>query len=159
MPSYCWDTTVLLALLRGAEDSRTPGEVLGLRAAADDINNDRATLVTSTLIFAEILPATLDPRRFETFERFLGRENVEVHEVSAAIARSAGEVRRRSADCGWKLAAEDAVFIATALATGCDALHTFDAHQLRLAAVLRDDLLICHPTGTQASMDLDDPPQ
>ncbi|MGD9497491.1 MAG: type II toxin-antitoxin system VapC family toxin [Armatimonadota bacterium] len=159
MRSYCWDTSVVLALLMGGEDNRTPEEVLGLRAAVDDINNGRAALVTSTLIFAEVLPAALGPQRYETFERFFERENVEVHEVSAAIARHAGEVRRRAAEAGRKLAAEDAIFIATALVAECEALHTFDPHQLRLASMLGDELVICRPTGTQASMDLDRPAQ
>ncbi len=113
----------------------------------DDIHNGRATLVTSTLIFAEVLP------------RFFERENVEVHEVSAAIARSAATVRARALADNRKVRAEDAIFVATALAMACDALHTFDAHQLGLAPMLRDDLVICHPTGTQASMDLDSPEQ
>lgn len=159
MRSYCWDTSVLLALLMGGEDNRTPAEIIGLRAAVDDINNSRTALVTSTLVFAEVLPAALGPQRYEIFERFFERDNVEVYEVSAAIARKAGEVRRRAAEAGWKLAAEDAIFIATSLIADCQALHTFDAHQLRLAPMFRDELTISHPTGTQASMDLDIPPE
>lgn len=159
MRSYCWDTSVFLALLLGADDNRAPEEILGLRAAVDDIHNDRAALVTSTLIFAEVLPGAMGARQYAVFERFFERGNVEVHEVSAAIARTAGEVRIRSATIGRKLQAEDSIFIATALAAGCEHLHTFDMDQLRLALILSDDLMICRPTGTQASMDLDAPPQ
>lgn len=159
MRSYCWDTSVLLALLMGGEDNRTPEEVIGLRAAVDDISSGRATLVTSALIFAEVLPGAMGPQRYEIFERFFERENVEVYEVSAAIARSAGDVRRRATEQGWKLAAEDALFIATALAARSEALHTFDTDQLRLAPTFRDDLVICRPTGMQTSMDFDLPPE
>ena len=159
MRSYCWDTSVLLALLLGADDNRAREDILGLRAGVDDIHNDRAALVTSTLIFAEVLLGAMTAEQYAVFERFFERENVEVHEVTAAIARTAGEVRTRSATIGRRLQAEDAIFIATALVADCDALHTFDTDQLRLAPMLHDELLVCRPTGTQASMDLDVPPQ
>ncbi len=159
MSSYCWDTSVFLALLRGADDNRAPEEVLGLRAAVDDVHNERAILVTSTLIFAEVLPANLTDEQYDIFRRFFERDNVLVFEVSAAIARSAGEVRSRALEGGKKTHTEDAIFIATALAVGCEALHSYDPAHLRLAGMLEDELTVCKPTGTQASLDMETPDQ
>lgn len=157
--SYCWDTRVFLSLLIGSDDGRSGQEALGLRAAVDDIRRDRVMLVTSTLIFAEVLPGSLDPEQYDVFARLFERENVEARELTATIARLAGDVRTRGFAQGMKTSAEDAVFVATALSVGSEYLHSYDPHHLRLAELFQDELVISKPTGTQASMDLDAEPE
>ncbi len=158
MDSYCWDTSVFLALLRGANDNRSDDELLGLRAAVDDVHNGRAILVTSTLIFAEVLPARMPDQQYDLFRSFLQRDNVVVYEVSAAIAHAAGDIRTRAREAGLKTATEDAIFVATALSAACSCLHSFDPHHLRLADLLASELSVSKPSGMQASMDLDAAP-
>lgn len=154
MTDYCWDTSVFLALLKGNQDNQSPEEIMGLRAAVDDIHNRRANLVTSTLIFAEVLPAGMSEERYDVFRSFFLRENVSAWEVSASIAHRTGDVRTRAASAGKKTSTEDAVFIATALVSGCSHLHSFDPDHLRLAELFAEELTIVKPTGTQVSMDL-----
>ena len=107
----------------------------GLRDTADAVDRGEAVLVTSTLIHAEVLDAVSDETVRKRLSQFLQRSNVVQQPVTDRIAREAGNIRHKT-----RLRANtkcpktpDAIFIASAVAHGCEALHTYDTGLLSLS--------------------------
>jgi len=90
-PIYYWDSSVIIAYLKG--ENRPPGEMGGLYAIARAINSGNASLLVSTLVRVEVLDSTLRPGVGEKFRNFLTRSNVQEQAVDHYIANLAHDIR------------------------------------------------------------------
>jgi predicted nucleic acid-binding protein len=127
-PVYCWDTNVLLAWL-GDE----PGAPLAdIDLVRGEIDRGEAKLLVPVIAYAEVLEAKHTTEQMDLFRRFLQRSNVEVANVTPAVAEKAGQVRGRALGLSpaVKLRTPDALYIATAIVFKAAILHTLEANQL-----------------------------
>ena len=128
-PRYCWDSCIFIAVLTG--EPRTEDELHALKDVMDQIDRKEVVLVTSVLIRTEVLDAFDSHTMRKEMERFLLRSNVVEQPVTPGIGTSAGEIRAALGRKAIKIKAPDAIFVATAIAHDCDALHTYDEGILR----------------------------
>ena len=128
---YLWDTSVFLTWIRG--ESRGQERDLALAAAVEDVDTGRAAIVASVMIFCEMLESHLrDEEPRQRFADVFRRPNMQLVEVSSAIARRAGQIRDSCRALGIVCPrSEDAIHVATAVVYGVSELHTFDEHQLK----------------------------
>ncbi len=144
-PKYCWDTNVFLSHFLGEPRSKE-STMLGV---LHEINSGQATLVVPVLVFTEMLSAKNSEKVMDKFTQFLKRPNVQVVNIMMTLAKMAESIRSK----GLKekpnprhVKTPDAIFIACALSSGVDMLHSFDDHMLQLNAhPTAEGLKICPP--------------
>jgi predicted nucleic acid-binding protein len=153
---FCWDACVFIAHLKGEE--RSPEEAAGMREVLELIGTHRATVVTSAIVQSEVLNRAADEAQArDRLRAMLIRPSFVVADANLAISDKAGEFRERvnASSSGLILKRNDAIYVATAVLYGVDALHTFDPVLLNLdGSPLVDGLRICPPRGTQTTLAL-----
>jgi hypothetical protein len=125
---YYWDACIFLAWLH--EDGRlAPGVLEGIEAMAEEINNGKATLMTSVITKTEVLDDRLKPHARAMFANLFKRRNVSyvvqderVGDLSHAIRNYYAQPPR-----GIVLGANDSVHLATAILYKADCFYTLDA--------------------------------
>ena len=139
---YCWDTCVFIAWLKGEPDK----PLADIRAVASKIDADDGILIVPVTIFTEMQRSKFSTSQWDQFEQALDRSSVIVANTTAAIAQQASLLRDKAEAEGRKIKTADATVIATAIAYGADALHTFDSLLLELhRSEIVDGLAITHP--------------
>lgn len=162
---YYWDTCTFCAWL--ADEQRKTGEMDGVREVVSRIKKRDASLVTSSLMLAEVLPSKYPAGVYNLLEGLLRRNNIQQQSVSIKIARFAGDIRdyydRNPVDDKKKLATPDSIHLATAIICGVTEFHTFDNGEKdkKFIGLLQLDgnvaghkLSICKPTAKQPQLDL-----
>jgi len=136
-PIYYWDSSVIIAYLKG--ENRPPGEMGGLYAIARAINSGNASLLVLTLVRVEVLDSTLRPGVGEKFRNFLTRSNVQEQAVDHYIANLAHDIRNyylmKNAR-GLTVSTPDALHLATAIIYEVDEFHTFDGRDAKHLGLL-----------------------
>ena len=131
-PIYCWDSCIFLGWLGG----NYAGPIEGVQAIVAEIEESRAILITSAIVYAEVLQSEKTPKNaILKFEKFLRRNNVEVFDVSIPILKDAGKIRSGCLLHKPKLAtpgAEDSIYASTAMKAKATVLHTIDPKLLKL---------------------------
>lgn len=127
-PTYCWDANVFLAWL-GEEASAPLGDIDLVRG---EIDKGEANLLVPVLAYSEVLEAKHTPEQMEAFRGFLQRSNVDVANITQAVAEKTQQVRSRALGLKQKvkLRTPDATYIAVAILFKADVLHTLEATQL-----------------------------
>lgn len=127
-PTYCWDANIFLAWL-GEEKGAPLGDI---ELVIREIDSGDAALVVPVTAYSEILEAHHTADQMEKFRQFLLRSNVEVANITQAIAEKAGQVRTRALALKpkVKLKTPDATYIATAIIYKASVFHTLEATQL-----------------------------
>lgn len=149
---YCWDSCVFIAIL--TDEERSDDETVALGDVMNAVDDGHIIMVTSTLVQTEMLDAITDSTVSRRLHDVLNRPNVLQQSVTAAIARRAGEIRQALRG-QVKLAATDAVFVATALVHKCDSLQTYDSQLLGLSGRTEvSELRVTKPTTDQISLPL-----
>lgn len=157
-PKYCWDACLFIAHLMG--EKRTDEEAAGLREVLEMIRTRRAHIITSVVVYSEVLNRPADGALArDQLNLMLNRPGFTVVDTNAAISNKAAEYRERvnKPDSPGPLKRNDALYAATAVLYGADALHTFDPTLLALnGSPLIDNLRITLPRGTQTTLALDE---
>lgn len=131
-----------------------------MREVLELLASKRATVVTSALVFSEVLNRAQDAERVrDKLNQLLLRPGFAVIDATLAVSNKAGEVREHVNASGVQLKRNDAIYIATALLFKVDALHTFDPGLCGLdGSPLVDGLRIHHPRGQQMTLALGQAP-
>ncbi len=117
-----------------------------IRAVAEEIETDKADLVISTMVYAELLDIVTDPSLRDAFNRFRRRRNVRMIDVNPRIAELSQDVAVSAKQIQRSIKPPDAIVVATALLHKADVLHTFDDRILKASAAgLWVNLKVCHP--------------
>lgn len=158
-PVVYWDTNVFISLFRGCTD-RKPDEIRGITYWRELADARKATIVTSTLTYGEVLTFDLTAEQYKTFEAFMAAR-VEVKDPSPRVMRKVRQLREHYLTVpkrkGQKhtLCLPDAIHLATAILFDCQEFHTFDEkHKRRCTGLLKLGPLpdgggpeICKPTA------------
>lgn len=151
---YCWDSCVFIAIL--SAETRSHDELVALRDVVDAVDRGHVSMVTSTIIQAEVLDAVRDTARASRFRHILDLPNVLEESVTPGIGRRAGEIRLALRRQQRKLQAADAIFVATALVHKCVSLQTYDEQLLNLSGRPEvHGLAITKPVADQTSLALE----
>ncbi len=162
---YYWDTCLFCAWLK--DEKRDIREMDGVRDIIEKIKKRQASLITSTLTLAEVLPSKCPVGTYELFEDLLKRTTIQVRAVDRKTAKLAGDIRDhyiKNPLNGKNLAVPDSIHLATAIISGVAEFHTFDAGKqgkkdtlglLPISGnVAGHNLIICKPYTQQPSFDL-----
>lgn len=127
---YYWDSCVYLAWLMG-EVSHGEECVQGITEAAKDNADRKNTIISSTILFTEVLAAKIgDENEALLRKSFRGRTHI-AYDVDTAIALKAREFREKllNHESGKKLATPDAIHLATAAIYKAHEVWSFDDGQ------------------------------
>jgi len=159
---YYWDSCIYLAWLL---EELVHGKACldAIMQVADDNKNDKNTIVTSTIVFTEVLAAKIGTTKEELFRKsFRGQTHI-AYDVDAATALKARAFREAFlSNPSGKLPTPDAIHLATASICKADEFWTLDDGQkgknVSLLSLDRDarvdGLTICKPSVPQASLGL-----
>jgi predicted nucleic acid-binding protein len=158
LPTYAWDSGVFIYWLEGTEPTDAPGMLANVDAVIQDVESDKANLITSIHAYTEVLSAKHTNEQMRQFREFLNRSNVVVFEINMKVADKIEQIRSRCVDLGRRPPkAVDASFAAVAIIHKADMLHAADGGLLALDKSLSvDGLNICRPRlfSGQGLMDL-----
>jgi predicted nucleic acid-binding protein len=144
---------VFITVLTG--ELRSQEELDGLFEVMDLVDRQQATVITSSLVRSEVLDDLTDPTIRQRLNDLFRRPSFVTIDVNAAISDKAAALRAACRTTGRGLKSPDAVFIATALFHGADAMHTFDDKLLSLSGRTEvDGLTICKLHGVQTILEL-----
>jgi predicted nucleic acid-binding protein len=130
-----WDTNVFISLYGGSA-TRTAEEWRGIEYWRDLADVGDATIVTSTLTYAEVLECHMSEDDYQKFHLFMSSYSVEVKDATLGVMRKAKELRehfmvQRRKGGELNLCTPDAIHVATAVIFECTEFHTFDARNKR----------------------------
>ena len=141
-----WDTCIFLAWIKG--EKRTPGQLAGAEAVADEVFKNTLTLMTSVITKAEICYIhQLNPGQMDKLNKIFGRRNVQQIDVTERVATKAGELRQhyRKTAKSPALGFADAIHLATAILYKAEAFHTFDGMRGPVTTKTKDEFLTLLP--------------
>lgn len=127
-PVYYWDTPIFVAWI--TDEKRPPGDMEGVTAIVQDIEKDKADLITSALTRLEVLEAKVGEDANADFEEFLERPDLTVATVDLSVIEVAYKIRnyyRANNEFGKTVSVPDAIHLATAIVHQATVFHTFDA--------------------------------
>ena len=152
-PSYCWDTTVFLAFLKGEESSKQPG----MLSVIDQIESAKCSLVVPVLLYTEILVANNDAKVMAVFRNFLKRSNVTTANITLKMAEKAEAIRTRGLNekPKRKIRTPDAIFLACGILYGVDLMHSLDGHMLKLdRSPTVEGMQVCKPKASDGAQSM-----
>jgi len=140
-------------------ESREPGEMEGLEETVKEIEEHKASLLTSTVTLVEVLdPESISPDARIQFVKLFDRPNVHTIALDLKVAKLAGEIRRYYRKVGRSIGVPDSIHLASAITMEVGEFHTFDKGLYPLnGKVMSDDavvhsLQICAPYQTQLAL-------
>lgn len=153
-PKYYWDANVLIAHIKDEKPPlRSIGETSGLREIVNEIDEDKANLVSSVIVNTEILPGDLTKEQKERYNSIFKRPNIVLINVHTNIANKASEIRDYYRQRNVSIPTPDAIHLATALLIDVDIFHTFDDKLLNLDGnVMGENLKIRKPASQQKTL-------
>lgn len=120
-----WDTCITLAWLK--DEKIWPLPVLkGMKDVADLVSANDAYLLLSTLMRVEIFMGRLTTEEKQKFSSLLRRSNVREVAPDMRVTDRASAIREYYNTRGNKVAAPDAIMLATAVLYKADEMHTLD---------------------------------
>ncbi len=148
----CWDSSVLIEWIK--EDN--PNRMQKIESVVTQIDNGHYRLAVSTVIYVEVLEATMPSGAIAKFKQFMkDMAKSEVMAVDIRIAKKAQAIRNISLKNGRKISTPDAVHLATAIVSQADFFHTFDKRLLSLNGAGEAEgvaITACHIPGTTYSV-------
>jgi len=156
-PKYYWDAGLFIAWLK--DEKRKSGDMEGLAEVVSMIERKDAVLITSVISRTEVLESTLTQENKGEFDKIFQRTNCKMVDLNAPISELAHDIREYYKASSKVLGTPDCQHLATAIAFGCDELHTFDEKDMIPLSgnVAERNLIICKPKGEQMVMNLDHP--
>lgn len=153
-PTYYWDSTVFIAHIKDEKPPfRSQEETSGLREIVNEIDEDKAILVSSVIVNTEILAGDLTKEQKERYNSIFQRPNIVLINVHTNVANKASEIRDYYRQRNGSIATPDAIHLATALLTVVDIFHTFDDRLLKLDGnVMGENLKIRKPASQQKTL-------
>ncbi|MGR3311228.1 MAG: type II toxin-antitoxin system VapC family toxin [Candidatus Brocadiales bacterium] len=150
-PTYYWDANVFIAHIKDEKSPlRSQGETSGLREIVNEIDEDKANLVSSVIVNTEILPGDLTKEQKERYNSIFKRPNIVLINVHTNVANKASEIRDYYRQRTVSILTPDAIHLATALLIDVDIFHTFDDKLLNLDGnVMGENLKIRKPASQQ----------
>jgi predicted nucleic acid-binding protein len=150
---YCWDTTVLIAIL--TREQRASDEITAMLEVVDAADAGKAIIISSVTLKSEVLNSDRFPTLRGDLDDLFSRPNYVMYDVTPGISDIVADVRESARRDGRRIKTPDATFIATAIAHRVAALHTFDEQLLGLNGSAHiQGLEICHPRGVQTVLGL-----
>ncbi len=106
-----------------------------LEAVVLEITNGDANLVTSSMVYLEVLRAKHTKKQMKKFELFMLRSNVTILDMHRGVVKKAETIRSKCLKMVPKrsLKSPDAIYAATAIMLKADVLHTSDDDLLELS--------------------------
>jgi len=122
-----WDTSVFAAVLK-QERGHGPGVLEAAVEQMRQVESGELVIVSSHIIFAEILPGHYSPSVYDRLRGWLQREHVHLVAADQPVMLKAGALRNRclQATPKVKLYTADAIHAATALLYQADEFHSLD---------------------------------
>ncbi|MGH8003742.1 MAG: type II toxin-antitoxin system VapC family toxin [Limisphaerales bacterium] len=152
-PKYYWDSCIFIAWIK--DEKRSPGEMEGLAQIVNEVDDEKAVLMTSTISLVEVLAGDLTEEQKERYESSLKKPTIVSITPDARISAEAGRIRDFYRKKGWSVSLEDAIHLVSALLWKADELHTFDEKLLRFNGdVMGRALRVCKPQSLQGALDL-----
>lgn len=125
----CFDTNAWISIL----ENEPHADLASLGAWMDAATRGEATLLVPTIVATEAsVGKSATSTSIDQFEKVLLNPFVDVLDLTAVIAISAGKLRRQVLDTKRKLRTPDAIVIASAILYGADFIISTDADVLRL---------------------------
>lgn len=153
MNSVGWDTSVWIAILIG--EDRSSNDIQGLNEVIDLADRGQIAILTSELIYAEVIDRTGNGEIHPGLERVLKRPNYLVAPTSPEIHKAAGRIRSLGQPTGHKIKTPDSIHLATSLLYKTSAFHTFDEKLIALNGTdIVQGLRIVKPRGEQTLLSL-----
>jgi predicted nucleic acid-binding protein len=127
MTRFYWDSCTFISRIQG--DAR---RIVNLEFLTDEAAAGRVQLVTSALTIAEVSHLRRDctdeemVRDVEQIGRFFDNDYIHVIQLTRRIATEAAKISLR-----YKIKPPDAIHLATAIASNCQVVHTYDEVLLR----------------------------
>lgn len=123
---FYWDTCLVIAWLKD-EVRLVPEEMHGLKRVMAAHERGDVLIITSIFTDLEILPSSLPPEAEGKLEALRARpEYFPMQEVTGPIIRAARALRVKATEEKKWVSLQDSIHLASAMAWGVDALHTFD---------------------------------
>lgn len=127
---YYWDTCIWLAWLIN-ENRPIEGEMDGVRDFVEQIKHNQVSIMSSTLVYAEVSHADVPAGVMRIFDDVMKRPNIRAVAVDKKIALLARDLRdyctQRPDEYDSKtFSAPDAIHLATAIIYRAKEFHTFD---------------------------------
>lgn len=146
---YYWDANVLIAYIKGKGkgENRTDEEMEGIYDVVQEVKDNKAVIVTSTLTSTEVFAGKLTNEQRQRYNDIYARPSTVQVDVYPNISKMASEIREYYHDKGKKIHTPDAIHLATAILTEVDCMHAFDGDDLLKldGNVMGHDLKICKP--------------
>ena len=137
----CFDSSLWNALFNQEEDK----DLSAVQSWIQQIDTRKATLLIPSIVVTEVF-AHPDEVIVKKFDAFLSRSNVEQLDLTVAIARKGGQLRRRLLDANMNLKTPDAIVIAIADHHSADKIFSFDHGMLRCNGLFGIQAKICLPS-------------
>jgi len=137
----CFDSSVWNALLNQEEDK----DLSSVQSWIKQIDTRKAILLIPSVVVTELF-AHPDESSVKVFEAFLSRSSVEQLDLTVAIAKKGGQLRRRLLDNGMNLKTPDALVIAIADHHRANVVFSFDIGMLRCNGLFGIQAKICIPS-------------
>jgi predicted nucleic acid-binding protein len=146
---YYWDACIYLAWLQNEiVHGQTHLDAIKQVATAND--NRQNIIISSTLVFTEVLAAKIGTENEQIFRKSFRSQNHIAYDVDPPIAIKAMEFRQNLQTIGKSLRTPDAIHLATALIQKADEVWTFDDKLLALNKDSKvEGLVICKPYTPQ----------
>lgn len=137
----CFDSSVWNALI----NLEVNKDLDSIRAHLQGIEKGTHKLLVPVVVAAEVY-AHADPTKVDLFERLCLRTSIELIDLTAPAAKTAGQLRRHAKDSlQVSIKTPDALIIASADLNRCDQLHSFDTGILRCDGKFGLKVRICRP--------------
>ena len=137
----CFDSSLWNALFNQEEDK----DLSAVQSWIQQIDTRKATLLIPSIVVTEVF-AHPDEVIVKKFDAFLSRSNVEQLDLTVAIARKGGQLRRRLLDANMNLKTPDAIVIAIADHHSANMIFSFDHGMLRCNGLFGIQAKICLPS-------------
>jgi predicted nucleic acid-binding protein len=123
---YYWDASLFLAWLMN--EPREPAVMEGIAEIAQDINDNKAILITSVITRTEVFEGRLSDDVRQKFTDLFKRRNVKQIAVDERVAELARQIREYYSvqKPSVRIETPDSLHLATAILYKADELHTTD---------------------------------
>lgn len=120
---YYWDACIFISYYKGEEINENKTFQDGLINIVNEVSNNKASIITSSLIFSEVLRATFSSLDiYNRFSKLFSNPNYMTYDVDTAISKQAAKIR----EVYQNIKTPDAIHLATAIIHKVTEFHTFD---------------------------------
>jgi hypothetical protein len=119
-----WDACIFLAWLK--DESGDPGVMEGIEDTGQQVNNNKAVLMTSIITQSEVLASKMPKTAQTKFDNLFKRRNVQWINHDTRVGKLSHDIRDYYAQRSINLSTPDSVHLASAILYEADVFYTLD---------------------------------